>query len=340
MHHADSSNGRYVSAPGIDERPRRSWSETVDGRLQGDPIVVDSLVSVSTLSGSLQAFEASTGERYGSATIAALGTPAAAGDLCYGQLPGDGGLGPFGGFDRRHQERQWDHPVDGLITSPVVDRGRIFASSIDEPYVYRFDAETGTQDWRVETVGRPRPVAVEDSRVFVTTDSYLLVYDAETGDRRWETLRFDQKLSTPLATDGGVAVTSGGSIVAVDSDGRRWTDAPFDAPLGSMAGDDTSLVAGGPSGVRAYSAGDGDQRWTTHAVTATKSLVLADEVVYAAGDTTVTGMDRSTGESLWSLSFDAPVVGLSAVPEWAFVLTSEQRSSADSEGTIHALDGA
>jgi outer membrane protein assembly factor BamB len=338
MHHSGAGNARFSDATGIRREPTLAWSSEVVGRVQAEPLVSDSLVYVSNLSGELASFEAATGDEYTTVTVGSIGVPSVDATLVYGQLAGDGGLGPFGLLDAATGTRTWEHGVDGIVTSPAIRDGTLYASAFDEAVVYAFDGEDGSLEWSYETVGRPRPVAVGDGRLALATGTYLIVLDVATGDRTWDVLEFEAEPAAPVIADGLTVVSAGTELVAIDERGRRrWSRQPFEAGLGSvgLAGD--QLVVGSSQGVTGLDVGAGEQLWRTTETSAGDGVVVTDSVIYAANGPALTGLDRSSGERQWSKRFDEPIQGVSAVPEWLFVLTSSSSDGQNQQGTLHAL---
>lgn len=337
MQHADSGNTRATDADGMEQEPSRSWSTSIPGLVQGEPMVAGGVVYVPTFSGRLVGFEAATGETYTTMTVSAIVAPSIVDDAVYGQLPGDSQPGPFGALEPSTKRRRWDHAVEGVVTSPIHSNGTVYASAFDADVVYAFDADAGSLEWRFETVGRPKPVAiVDDDRLVFTTGRYLIAVDAASGERTWDVLEYEAEPSTPRSAAERIVLSAGTEVVALARDGSPlWSAQPFDTDPGPMALAHDEVYVGSAGGVAALAGGTGEPRWRAATVPAQRSIVATEEVLYAAGEQTLTVLDRATGDANWSKRFDERIRGVSAGPGWLFVLTTDA-AGADT-GTLHAF---
>ncbi len=102
----------------------------------------------------------------------------------------------------------------------------------------------------------------------------------------------------------------------------------------SPAVQDRIAYAGGHSGVIAYAADDGTERWTTPIAGAIRPVTIAGGVVYVPADTErrLYAVDAATGHELWQLDLDGALgCCVSVADGMAFVATGQ--------GTLYAIGG-
>lgn len=332
---------RSIDGPGLQEQPSTAWSRTVPGDAQGEPVVADSLVWVNTLSTPVTGYEAATGDRYTSLTTGTVGTPAVRTPVVYGQLPSTDPPGPFGSLEVPGGNRRWEHPIDGIAASPTLDEQRVYLPVLDDPGVFAFDASEGALEWEFATVGTPNPVAVSDGRVVLTTAEYLIALGAGDGQRTWDVREFESRPSSPMAASGLTMVAVADRVLVLDETGSQtWTARPFSTQIGSLATTGESLFVGSSEGVASYDLASGDRRWRTTTVSAAASVLATESVVYAANGQSVAAIDRATGDRHWSRSLGEPVVGVTAVPGWLFVLSAPADARRNGQkGQLRAFTG-
>jgi outer membrane protein assembly factor BamB len=74
--------------------------------------------------------------------------------------------------------------LDDVDASPVVDSGRVYASSY-QVGLYCIDAETGAVLWTVDQ-GSDRPVVIHKNSLFYSTsDGYIMALDKHSGKQIW-----------------------------------------------------------------------------------------------------------------------------------------------------------
>lgn len=177
-------------------------------------------------------------------------------------------------IDTTRQRERWRIPVSGK--TPVggafgTVSGRYLASTDDATNALTVrDTADGRELWSVPFASKGNTIlpAIADGTVFVT-DEAITAYDLATGHQKWSSPGGGSFLSAPSVRDGVVYV-----------------------------GDNTT-------GVRALSASDGRQLWTTHLAGAGNGndLVVTDNAVYAASNTVTDGiyaLNRSTGTVTWN----------------------------------------
>ncbi|MDP2784013.1 MAG: outer membrane protein assembly factor BamB [Sulfurimicrobium sp.] len=121
---------------------------------------------------------------------------------------------------------QWQASVGAAgdyLFSPAIAAGSVYAAGYDG-HLARFDADSGKQQWRVETGKKlSAGVGVGDGLVMVATrKGEVLAYDLE-GKALWQTKVSSEVLSAPQAEEGVVVVRAAdGQIFGLDAhDGKR-----------------------------------------------------------------------------------------------------------------------
>jgi outer membrane protein assembly factor BamB len=144
-----------------------------------------------------------------------------------------------------------------------------------------FSLDDGSERWRRELTAAPEsthPIATQQG-VVVSDDGALVVHDRESGERTREIDPFDYEDNSPrtVAVDDGTAFVTGsaGGIFAVDLETgtQQWHR---DAPL-----PDLGICVG------------------------TETVVLPfDNPDFSSGATTISALDRESGETRWYYGFD------------------------------------
>jgi outer membrane protein assembly factor BamB len=201
-----------------------------------------------------------------------------------------------------------------------------FAS--DDGVVHALVASTGELRWRAEidgAVGR-RPIATDDV-VFVVTDGDVVVaYARDSGEALWR-YRRDAPEGFYIAEHAGLVLAgrslitgfTDGAVIALDSrDGHvQWTretleDLPATVSTDAMRFTDVdttpvivdgvAYIASFAGGLYALEVGSGSVRWLRRELTGLVGLALAPSgmLIGSSGDLGVVGIDRETGDTLWT----------------------------------------
>lgn len=185
------------------------------------------------------------------------------------------------------------------------------------------EVDDGSERWERETDEFIDTVpAVWEDWVFVVTQSRLVAFDRETGDREWQTgvggVR--NNAFSPVIDDGLIYLIDGdgagsrgsattlqardarrGGAVVWETEGAAFTDSS------PVVTDDTVYVVGPDrESLRAYDAREGELLWQSDEPPemhirelGTVSPVLVDSTVYVASDDTLYAFDASDGAALW-----------------------------------------
>jgi outer membrane protein assembly factor BamB len=223
----------------------------------------------------------------------------------------------------------WRVPGEGR-GQPAAERDTVYFLS-KRHEVLAVDAETGVVRWR-RTTGEPGDatdgalVLLSDATV-VVGDYNVIGFDKRTGQLRWKFSPSDGYApGIYLGSIGAGAVFAGspsGRVYAIDSNtgAVRWSTLVMEGGTSTMyqpvverdivASSYTSFTAPASGGVAVLDAASGRVRWRTPFPTpsnkalgtnTTGSLVVTDDSIIApAGNGTITGFDRETGDVLWTI---------------------------------------
>ncbi|MFE6868149.1 PQQ-binding-like beta-propeller repeat protein [Kitasatospora sp. NPDC057692] len=224
--------------------------------------------------------------------------------------------------------RLWDAAAGGGRVVPSADpRGHLYVAGYDGS-VRALDPGTGTVRWAAEVSTADDagnrggwPLAEGGGVVCVNSATKVQVFDAASGERRWEIAVPDWRdLSTPqgVAVVGDSVITvEGASLRAFDAatGQARWIGPPVVSGAPLVAGD-TVYLPGRSAGLLAFDVRSGEQRWAQDGV----GFVLDPPVVHggivcladtdlAAGGSTVFALDAATGRVLWKRAQRSGVTG-------------------------------
>lgn len=231
-------------------------------------------------------------------------------------------------------------PVAGITAGPDGQTFAIVAPGI----VYAIDG--GQVVWR--TIGanlarlRAQPtIAAGDGLVIVPeSPSLWQALDSATGQQLW-TFQPDTRArtSSPNVSDAGVFFSSGGDLVALDSESgqERWRVAPGfvdGAAWPPVTHGDTVVVGMGPA-LLAVDTDTGDERWrhTFASGTAAVAATIGNRAVYAttADSSVLARLDLDTGEVDWQLEPGPELVGPPVVAGRTVVIRG-------TDGTLRGFD--
>jgi outer membrane protein assembly factor BamB len=212
---------------------------------------------------------------------------------------------------------------------PLLDAERdelYFAS--DDGVVHALVASTGELRWRAEidgAVGR-RPIATDDVVYVVTDGDVVVAYARDSGEALWR-YRRDAPEGFYIAEHAGLVLTgrslitgfTDGAVIALDPrDGHvQWTretleDLPetvstdamrfTDVDTTPVIVDGVAYIASFAGGLYALEVGSGSVRWLRRELTGILGLAAAPGgmLIASSGDLGVVGIDRATGDTMWS----------------------------------------
>ena len=333
-----AGTGYNPDAAGPKDGARVKWEREPDGFSggSGSPILLGGTLYATGQQ--LLALDAETGEtqfaREGSYRSSPARAAAEAYDtdtLAVTAPRGVYGLNAGGGlrlFDREFGVERWHGPgrepgfsVFGPPTAvpPVTVGETVYAVVPGTEHVVALDASSGRELWRASPGDELRRLAVRDGRVFAVNWPYqATAYDAETGERLWQTDLEEQMVLPPTATSEGVLVPDRTGVTLLDADDGsiRWrADHDGNATEGAAAvAEGAAYVQSNASEgtLHALDLETGEERWSA-AVRHEGTPVVADGVVYARDYNNLVALDADDGTVRWRydgrLPLSTPAVG-------------------------------
>jgi outer membrane protein assembly factor BamB len=221
---------------------------------------------------------------------------------------GEGDFGPVG-----QPVVRWQFHGNGSMNAPAAATAAAIFTISDDGTLHAIDIASGKERWSF--LGALSPAVgptVLGGSIFVTDAvGTVRAVDAATGKELWHS---QPGLAGGLtAADGGVFISTGGSIVALDATTgtRRWQyDAPAAGSFHNPAFADSTVFAGSDAGgFFALDAGSGALRWNVDVgKDATGTAVVADGIAYLGANEDVGRLyafDEGTGTLLWK--HDEPI---------------------------------
>ena len=349
--------------------PDRKWQTQVDGPVT-PPVVVGKTVYVSAgiyenedseyPGGSLLALDRETGTEQWRTTFDHLGGGFAGCPPIVHQgsvYVGDAGRHSFYAVDARSGKKRWQLDLRGSVNYPAVAESGIVCIAQQEELI-AFDT-MGEELWRFTAPGHvflQTPV-IHDGTLYAgsifTEDqgeeqdneaSLLVALDLESGEEKWSVPRGENFHSLVYDTDT-IFVSGKHAVHAVRASGvsRIWKRSLDGLPLGRLAVDSETVYVVGGQAVTALDRIDGTVRWQfePQAYVRTDPVVLRETVVVASEhpqnheeDSTVYGLDKSTGNTRWQVVLPANM-GYSAAAVGDGVYLSAYRTNG--RGVVAAL---
>lgn len=182
------------------------------------------------------------------------------------------------------------HAKGGIVSSPTVVGGTVFAGSTDG-FVYAVNRSTGTLKWKFETKGRvvSSPAVANGIVYFGSYDSQFYAVDAATGALKWKFVTGGERRFAAKHLHGSEPAAD----VMPD---------PWDCYLSSPVVSGGKVIFGsGDGNVYALDAATGAKVWafkTGNVVHA--SPAVANGIVYIGSwDTFLYALDEATGTEKW-----------------------------------------
>ena len=231
-----------------------AWTQSIgkgsdkDGRLGGGPVVADGKIFTIDTTGTVRAFDASSGGQIWSARFGEIGDNAGAvygGGVAYdgGRIYATNGLGYVAALDATNGGAAWTvKPGGPLRGEPSVDGGAVYVMSQDNQ-IYSLKTADGTTNWSnaaaleiAGVFGAAAPSVGQGTVVAGFSSGELNAYRYENGRQVWQDALARTSITTSVASlsdidadpviDSGVvyAIGQGGRMVALDlfSGQRIW----------------------------------------------------------------------------------------------------------------------
>jgi len=243
---------------------------------------------------------------------------------------------------------RWNFSLEQYATAPAAADGLVYVASWvgDQLMLYALDAHNGTITWSTKLEGDSPcgPPVVGDGMVYLLS-SMLHALDAKSGSLRWtvKNPHWWRIANSPAVSDGTVFVAADMLYAFNGLSGKQlWTmiqGSQWSSPV--VAGGLVYISWGGrgSSQVQAIDTSDGKMRWEQSIPDnyAPLTAAFADGRLFFSGaSSTLTALDSTTGEQLWSRS------NLCESHLWSVPTVSNGRVyvGSDTDGILHVLDAA
>lgn len=296
-----------------------AWTAYGGGQVNSSPAYYGGNVYVGSTSGTMYAFNASTGAVVWTNSAAQdeinLSSPAVGSNIVY--------VGSWDhhlyAFNTSTGALVWSAATGGMIeSSPAVNNNIVYVGSLDGK-VYAFNATTGAGVWTATTGG---PVysspAVANGYVYVgSDDKKMYAFNASTGAQIWTFPTGGVIRYAPAVADGRVLFASDdGDLYAVKatSGAAAWlvnlAESAASAP--AVANGVAYVCTFGPE-FFAVNVSTGNGIWTGSCGATNSSPLVANGIVYIQSNGNLDAYNALTGSSLGSLATGAEIESSPAV---------------------------
>lgn len=320
-------------APPLEEAWRYN---AVAGFGPASPLVIDSVVFVSTLKGEVHAISLFKGRKLGAKKVgsAVTGSPAFMENTLF--TPNAWGRTVLQAHDVRQGRVLWS--LRGVpIENGVLAEDRMLYVANIEAGVAALNRLTGEIVW--ERSGDPRrtfhasPVADAEWIYVIDDRGQVSALDKKNGELRWSRSLDTMVGRTPAYHAGRLYVpTEEGMLLALDAKTGEtlWRYAAQNplVKLTSPSVSDVGLILGGTDGlVRALSPADGRPLWTYQAeASVTAPPLLAGETVYiGTHDKMLIALDSADGTEVWKTELKGRIRSAFALARGHLIVLAEPR---------------
>jgi outer membrane protein assembly factor BamB len=186
------------------------WSNSTDGSIEATPLIVDDVLYVGDLMGSMYAFDASSGEQVWKVDLAPISSSAKYynGSIFFGAKDGK-----FYSLNATTGIEEWNFTTGNeILSSPAIADGYVYFGSLDGN-VYCLWENNGTKKWSHQTGHQVySSPAVHQGKIFIgtsdsagpTNNGSLLALNASEGGLIWAFNTTAYVYSSPAVHDGRV----------------------------------------------------------------------------------------------------------------------------------------
>ncbi len=309
------------------------WSYQAKDSIESSAAIVDGVVYVGSMDGTLHAVDLATGKarwQYRTVDPVEESSPCVHGGAVY---VGDLGA-TLHAVDAATGKARWTFKAgDEIKSSPTWAQDRIYFGSYDQR-LYCLSASTGALIWKYETEG---PVhctpAVADGVVYISgCDENFRALDAATGKQLF-TVSLGSYTGASAALFGNRAYvgTFGNEVLGIDLTRHavRWTyrHPSRNFPFYSSAAltPDRVVVGGRDKMVHCLDRTRGKELWSflTRARVDSSPLIEGNRVFVGSNDGNLYELDLSTGKKTWGFTAGAPLSASPAAAQGRLVIGSQ-----------------
>lgn len=277
-------------------------------------------------------------------------------------------------FDPRTGEQRWKAPIgpnyrghdgsyDGPTSTPLIDRGRVFALSA-WGRLMAFDAADGEQIWSVELTeehAAHQPTYSFATSPLIEADTLIVQigapgaavagFDPDTGEIRWtagtDAINYQSPVPMTIGSDRQVVATgltrlfgldpeTGEELWSIDhgGDGFLGAESLVPVPMGedrvflALKDQSSSAIALDPGNPE----GNGRQLWESRAIRNSYSVPVYHEgFIYGFSSRFLTAVDATTGEAAWKSR--PPGDGFPVIADSRLIVLTK-------DGTLHVAEAS
>ena len=331
-----------VSDSQLPKNPQLLWTFQAEDMIESTAAVVDGIVYVGALNGTLYAIDAQTGKQKWTYQVEGhiKASPAIHNGVVYF---GDGD-GIFHAVDINTQEAKWQFTTEGeIISSANVVGDRVLFGSYDG-FLYCLNRGNGELVWKLETEGYVHGTPgvwtqiasdsgpAENFAIVTGCDSYLRVINIDDGTQTQQVDLGAYVGASPAISQNRVYCgTYGTEILGVTLDTGEITwryrhpkrRFPFFASAALTA--DSVIIGGRDKMVHALSQATGEPLWTYTAKSRIESSAVIVGTRAFVGTTrgVFIALDITTGESVWEFATGSPIVASPSVSNGRIYIGTE-----------------
>ena len=326
----------------LSENPQLLWTFQAGDMIESTATVVDGIVYVGALNGTLYAIDAQTGKQKW--TYQVEGHIKASPSIYNGVVYFGDGDGIFHAVDINTQEAKWQFTTEGeIISSANVVDDRVLFGSYDG-FLYCLNRENGELVWKLETEGYVHGTPgvwtqiasdagrAENFAIVTGCDSYLRVINIDDGTQTQQVDLGAYVGASPAISQNRVYCgTYGTEIlgVALDTGEIAWRYRhpkrrfPFFASAALTA--DSVIIGGRDKMVHALSQATGEPLWTYTAKSRIESSAVIVGTRAFVGTTRglFIALDITTGESVWEFATGSSIVASPSVSNGRIYIGTE-----------------
>jgi outer membrane protein assembly factor BamB len=315
-----------------------AWTHDIGaGSGPWSPVVVDTIVFVSTLRGELFALQAATGKRIGKVSYGSpiTGAPLARRNLVLAPVSGPGES--LAAYDIVRSSFVWRGKYGDVEMTPLMIDRRVFFGTVDGRFAC-VDRESGDLVWsyaipdnRRRKGARSAPSSDGHAVIFGAEDGVVYALDAETGGLRWtHATGAPVSAGTALTDSTVIAANLDGAVLAIDlrSGQERWR-ARLSAPIraaAALAGG-LAILGAADGAVMALRLDSGAPAWTAQAggPIAAAPTVAGGYVYIGTLQREIVALSLSDGAILWRSPVPGRIKSPAAAVNGMLYVTTDDR---------------
>jgi outer membrane protein assembly factor BamB len=306
----------------------QTWTTNIGSQVHAAPILYNDKIIISTMNGSVKAFDAQDGSESWDYDIQAAieSTPAIYGDDIF--IASDDGY--LYSNNIHDESNNWKFKTGSSIkSSPAVDENNVYVGS-DDGIIYAIDIDDGNETWQFKTNDsvKSSPVVVDDVLYVGSDDDKLYAIDVNDGSELWSFTAGDNIRSSPAVYDDKIYIGSDDNQVYAlnkDDGSEDWTfnaESKVSSAIVIDHRQSTLYVATQKGKLFALDMRDGLKKWDrtlAKEITTTPTL-FGNNIAVGTSSGQVIMLNKFTGNEVWS--YNPGYVGEIAGPVSSSLISS------------------